>query len=456
MGARELGTSPSGGPLNIAVVGTGISGMAAAWLLSSRHRVTVFERDGHVGGHSNTVDVAGTEGPVPVDTGFIVYNETNYPNLTALFDHLGVATEPSDMSFSASLDDGRREYAGTDFRSLFAQRRNLVSPRFWRMLGDVRRFYRDAPGLLAEDGADALTLGEYLAHNGYSRAFLDDHLLPMAAAIWSTKAEQVRAYPAAAFIRFFDNHGLLRLSGRPAWRTVTGGSREYVRRLTARYADRIRLGTGARTISRAPGLVTVIDDEGVSHRFDHVVVATHADQALALLDDPTDDERRLLRVFRYRSNVAVLHSDQQLMPRRPEVWASWNYVEGRRAGAAKAPAAHVTYWMNRLQGLAPESPLFVTLNPLYPPRSHKTIQTFTYEHPLFDCRTVRAQRHLWSLQGRRNTWYCGCYFGAGFHEDGLQAGLAVAEDLGGVRRPWSVDDESGRIVRMAVGEAAAA
>jgi predicted NAD/FAD-binding protein len=444
--ATSRSLTPSAGAegtkLRIAVVGSGISGMACAWLLAQRHEVELFEADGRVGGHSHTVDVPGADGHMPVDTGFIVYNEPAYPNLTALFRHLEVPTRASDMSFGVSLDQGALEYAGTDLNGLFAQRRNLVSPRFWGMLGDLLRFYREAPRDIAEFGE--MPLDAYLDARGYGRAFRDDHLYPMGAAIWSSKASQVGDYPFGAFVRFCQNHGLLRVSGRPVWRTVDGGSREYVHRLTrdlATHRDEPVMGLqrdahGVRLRTRR-GLWTT--------RFDHVVLATHADQALALLPEPNETERALLGAFGYSRNLAVLHSDPALMPKRRSVWSSWNYLASRDGDAAPT----VTYWMNRLQPHLPQGrdarPLFVTLNPPTPPRPECLIRTEVYEHPLFDSAAIAAQRQLWRLQGRERTWFCGAYFGSGFHEDGLQAGLAVAEALGGVRRPWTVADESGRI-----------
>jgi len=425
------------GGLKVAVIGTGISGMAAAWLLSERHAVTVYERDARLGGHSNTVSVPGRDAEIAVDTGFIVYNEATYPNLTALFDHLGVATAPSSMSFAVSLDGGRFEYAG-HLAGLLAQKSNLLHPRLWRMMRELVRFYRTAGADLPALQRSGLSLGDYLDAGGYGEGFRRDHLLPMAGAIWSAPADTILDFPAAAFIRFFENHGLLRFRGRPQWRTVAGGSRSYVRKLTARFADRVRLNCGAAEILRRGGGVTVRDTTGASETFDHVVIATHADQALRLLADASDAERRLLGAFRYSRNRAVLHRDQRLMPRRRAAWASWNHLGGELG----APAT-VTYWMNRLQNLATADPLFVTLNPAIEPEG--AIAAEIYDHPIFDRAAIEAQRRLWSLQGRRHTWFAGAYFGAGFHEDGLQAGLAVAELLGGVRRPWSVAQESGRI-----------
>ena len=428
-------------PLDLAVVGSGIAGLSAAWLLAQRHRVTLYEASDRLGGHSNTVDVrlqGGGQGGV--DTGFIVYNESAYPNLSALFAHLGVATQPSEMSFAVSLDGGRLEYSGSDLNGLFAQRGNLVSPRFWSMLRDLVRFYRQAPRDVGRLGL--LSLDDYLDLRGYGRAFRDDHLYPMAAAIWSTPAAQVGRYPAAAFVRFCENHHLLQLTGRPLWRTVVGGSRNYVRLLASRLGTHnIRLACGVTEVRRGPRGVRVCTSDGVSQRYDEVVIATHADQALRMLPDASEGERRLLGAFGYSENHAVLHRDVALMPRRRAVWSSWNYSADR----SDSDALSVTYWMNRLQDIADPTPLFLTLNPAQPPGAGHVIHSEIYHHPLFDAEAMAAQAQLWSLQGQRRTWFCGAYFGAGFHEDGLQSGLAVAEALGGVQRPWRLANPSSRI-----------
>ena len=433
------------GPLReIAVIGSGISGMSAAWLLSHRHKITVYEAEDRLGGHSHTVEAPSPRGPTPVDMGFIVYNELNYPNLVALFRHLEVSTKASKMTFGVSLDDGKLEYGANTLAALFAQPSNLISGRFWSMLKDILRFYRHAPSHACALDGRLTTLGEYLGAHGYGAAFQDDHLLPQAAAIWSAPAAAIRDYPAEAFIRFCENHGLLKIFGRPLWRTVDGGSRAYVERLTARYADRVRKGHAVLQVRRGPEGVLVRDASGATRRFDDVVIAAHADQALRMLADPSPAERELLGAFRYTRNQAVLHSDTGLMPQRRAVWSSWNYV-GRPATGDGGRELCVTYWMNPLQGLPGPEQLFVTLNPLRPPKAGTLIHSELYEHPLFDAAALGAQRRLWSLQGQRNTWFCGAYFGAGFHEDGLQAGLAVAEALGGVRRPWTVAGESDRI-----------
>jgi len=432
--------SESGPRKRIAVVGSGISGMSAAWLLSQKHDVTVYEREGRLGGHSNTVIVKNADGDIPVDTGFIVYNEKTYPNLTALFAHLGVPTQPSEMSFAVSLAGGQLEYSGNGLNGLFAQRSNVFRPRFWSMLNDLWRFYREAPRDLAS--LDELSsLEQYLDAGSYSDVFRRDHLLPMAAAIWSASPSLMLQYPAASFIRFHDNHGLLRIRNRPQWRTVAGGSRVYVTALMGRMMQTVRLAQGVVAIRRAQGRVEVRDCRGHAAIYDDIIIATHADEALGLLQDATAQERNLLGAFRYSGNRAVLHSDAALMPRRKPVWASWNYIGQGEQDIQQNPT--VTYWMNNLQRLPTTQDLFVTLNPVIEPRN--ILREQHYEHPIFDAPAMRAQRELWSLQGRAHTWFCGSYFGAGFHEDGLQAGLAVAEALGSVRRAWRVEEESGRI-----------
>jgi predicted NAD/FAD-binding protein len=430
--------APQGRPLDIAIIGSGIAGLSCAWLLHPRHRVTVYEAAPAIGGHVCTVDVQ----PWPnrscaVDMGFIVYNERTYPNLTALFRHLNVATQESCMSLGLSLDGGGLEYGGHDLRALFAQKRNLLRPRFWSLLRQLRRLY----GLAASQTVpDALSLGEWLDRHRFPDSFRRDHLLPMAAAIWSCPAGEILHQPAASFFRFCDNHGLLRLRDRPEWRTITGGSREYVKALTAGFAGRIRTNSPVAALHRAPGHVEIRLADGATAQHDHAVLATHGDQALALLADPDARERQTLGAFRTAPNLAVLHGDDTLMPRRHAVWSSWNYLAP--SNAADLPC--VTYWMNRLQSL-PGPDLFVTLNPTRDPPSGLVHATRQFRHPVFDAASLRAQRDIWHLQGARRTWFCGAYLGAGFHEDGIQSGLAVAEALGQLRRPWNVSDESARI-----------
>lgn len=437
----------------VAIIGSGISGLSAAWLLNGRYDISVFEKDQRVGGHANTVLVPGPQGDTPshtpVDMGFIVYNEANYPNLVALFAHLGVETNESDMSFSASLQGGRIEYSGDSLSSLFAQRSNLFRPRFWAMLRDLVRFYRQAPRDLARLNGSALSLGDYLDDGAYGAAFREDHLLPIAAAIWSAPVGRILDYPAASFIRFHENHGLLKISGRPLWRTVSGGSHVYLSKLTQTFAGQIYRGRAAAGVRRSAMGVDVLDSFGQREMFDHVIFACHADQALALLDDASSTEQQLLGAFRYSHNLAYLHRDENLMPKRRAVWSSWNYLA--LESAAPQQELTVTYWMNRLQAIDNANPLFVTLNPACAPRSETIIAQQSYEHPTFDASAMAAQGELWRRQGEGNVWFCGAHFGSGFHEDGLQSGLCVAEAISGLKRPWRIDDENARMPEGAPG-----
>jgi predicted NAD/FAD-binding protein len=437
---REL--QGAGRRLRVAVIGSGIAGLSAAWLLSGRHDVVVYEKDTRLGGHANTVDVPVDGGAVTVDAGFIVFNKPNYPNLTALFELLGVALEDTDMSFSASMDEGRIEYSGQGLSSIFARRLSVISPAHWAMLVDIVRFNREAKAALDEGLADEVTLGDFVERQGYSTAFIRRFLEPMAAAIWSTPSLRILDYPAASLFRFYANHGLLQVSGMPRWNTVTGGSRVYVERISEPFRANARLGVGAAAVTRVGSAVIVTDRHGAADRFDAVVIATHANTALAMLDAPSAEERRILSAFPYQSNRAVVHFDAAKMPTRRRAWASWNYLGG-------IEGASVTYWMNRLQNLTCSRDVFVTLNPSKPVRRDDVIAEFDYDHPMFNIEAGRAQKEIWSIQGKGGVWYCGAHFGAGFHEDGIQAGLAVAEEIGGVRRPWSVENESGRLKRPA-------
>jgi predicted NAD/FAD-binding protein len=427
---------------HIAVVGSGISGLSAAWLLSHTHRVTLIEADARPGGHSNTVDCEVDGVDVAVDTGFIVYNPPAYPNLTALFRHLEVPTAPSNMSFSVSMGKGAYEYAGSGLAQVVGQAGNLLSLGHWRMIRDIPRFFKTTLAKLPSLSED-LTIAQFLKAEGYSDFFLERHLLPMAGAIWSAAPGDMRDYPAKAFLQFFNNHGLLKITNRPLWHTVKGGSREYVSRLIRSGTFETRLRTPVAAIRRHADSVTIRAVNGEEQGYDDVVIAAHADQALSMLADASGEERRLLSSFRYSRNRAILHRDPGLMPRRRRLWSSWNYLSELPPYSATTSA--VTYWMNKLQPLPVEAPLFVSLNPLDEPRMEKVLAEFDYAHPIFDPAAMAAQKELWKIQGTRRTWFCGAYWGSGFHEDGIQAGLAAAEALGGVRRPWSVEDESGRI-----------
>lgn len=428
-------------PLRIAVVGGGIAGLGAAHQLARHHRVTLFEAADYVGGHTHTVDVTLDGISHPVDTGFLVFNERTYPHLIALFESLNVPVTGSDMSFSVSVGPHAFEWCGSDLGGVFAQRSNALRPRFWWMLADILRFNRDATRLARDAGrsADAsVPLGDWLDANRYGRPFRDGYLLPMAAAIWSCPVATMLAFPVGSFVRFCDNHGLLQVADRPRWFTVRGGARQYVERILTGLPD-VRIGTPVRAVLREPldalrgegGGVAVVTDHG-RERFDHVVLACHSDQALAMLADASDDERAVLGAVPYQPNRAYLHTDVALMPRRRRAWASWNYLStGRAQGTAggDGPSVAVTYWLNRLQPLPFEQPVLVTLNPPAPPDPARTLGVYDYAHPVFDTGAVLAQRRLPELQGVRNTWFAGAWTGWGFHEDGLKSGLAVAAAL---------------------------
>lgn len=415
---------------HIAIIGSGIAGLSSAWLLAGQHDITVFESGERAGGHTNTV----LHGGQPVDTGFIVLNDRNYPRFQAFLTALDVPTQASDMSFGVSIDDGSIEWAGDNLTKLFAQKRLTTSPAHWRMLGDIVRFNRQGKALLAAKAPSPVTLGNFLADNRYSTAFQVRYLLPMAAAIWSSPTRDILDFPIAPFLRFFDNHGLLNLSDRPQWRTVTGGSHRYVQAVSRILGDRLRLSCPVTKVTRTTDAVHLRLGDGATQSFDQVVFACHADQALALLDDADTRERTLLGAFRFQHNRAVLHSDPKLMPRRRAVWSSWNYLADR----AEVTGQHVsvTYWMNRLQCIDGVTEYFVSLNPLAEPDARHVIREIDYEHPIFDTRAINAQAALDSIQGSRRSWYCGAWCGYGFHEDGLVAAERVAAGLG-VAAPWS-------------------
>ena len=437
---------------NIAVVGSGISGLSSAWLLSQKHNVTVFEAGNHLGGHANTVDVQTPEGPVPVDTGFIVYNEPNYPNLTALFDYLGVKTEPTEMSFALTFNMGEYEYAGSGADGFFGQRSNIFRPRHWKLLREISRFFNTAVQRIATYPS-LTSLGAFLQGEQYSTAFIQDHIVPMGAAIWSTSMSEMMNFPAHGFIQFYANHGMLQFNRRPGWRTVSGGSREYIAKLVADSSFDWHINIPVERIVRHPDFVYIVDHAGVARPFDDVVIATHADQALHMLDEPDSLEAEILEAFKYQNNLAVLHRDLRWMPKRRPLWSSWNFL---KEGDESDSGLCLTYWMNQLQRLNTETNLFVTLNPTQEIHPKAVEATIEYSHPVFSRDALQAQKNIWSLQGRRRTWFCGSYFGHGFHEDGAQSGLAVAEELGGVRRPWKVKNESGRINMLAPSQMEAA
>lgn len=413
--------------MKIAVVGSGISGNSAAWALSRRHDVTLYESRARPGGHSATVDIDHDGVHIPVDTGFIVFNRENYPLLTKLFAHLGVETRRTTMSFSVSLDEGRFEWCGENLRSIFAQRRNLFSPTFLRMLSDILRFNAFARRDLESGALCGLSFGDYIAHRRISLVLRDRYILPMIAAIWSTPTARMLDFPAESLIRFLDNHRLIH-HRRPDWESVMGGSRNYVNRLLAQFDGRVLYSNPVRRVERLAGGVRIHDSRGESARYDAVIMATHSDTSLALLGDATPGERAVLSAVSYRPNDVWLHRDLSLMPRRREAWAAWNYLGS--SDPAEQSRVSVTYWMNRLQGIDPARPVFVSVNPPRPPREELTFGQYSYSHPQFDAASLAAQRSLAAIQGVGRTWYCGAWTRYGFHEDGLASGLSVAAALG--------------------------
>ena len=425
--------------MRIAVIGTGIAGNAAAWTLSQRYKVTVYDRELRPGGHSHTVTIDYQGTPVAVDIGFIVYNELNYPDLTAMFAHLGVETVASCMSFAVSADAGRFEWRGGGHdwwatgTGLFAQASNLFSPSYLRMLAEIPGFGRQSVDDLRNGRLSGLTLGDYFRERRFSKRLLTDYLAPMGAAIWSAPASEMLDFPAENFVAFFDNHRLLH-DDRPVWRTVKGGSQNYVARLQAAFRDRIRLGCAVTSIARTPHGIVVHDSHGRHESFDHVVVAAHSDQALAMLSDADPRERDILGAISYSPNKVYLHRDVRLMPKRRHAWASWKCLRWQREGDAVNDVA-VTYWMNNLQGIDPDKPLFVSLNPPFEPAPELTFGQYLCEHPQYNAAAFAAQQRLGEIQGQRHTWFCGAWTGYGFHEDGLRSGLGVAEALGAIA-PW--------------------
>lgn len=415
----------------IAIIGTGISGLGAAWLLHSHHAITVYEKNDYIGGHSRTVEVNTKAGIIPVDTGFIVFNKPNYPYLTRLFDHLKVPYVESDMSFGASIGNGRLEYSTQSFSSLFAQKRNLLRPAFWGMVGDILKFNKLAEAYLAKE--PNFTLGDCLDELGLRPWFRHYFLLAMGGAIWSTPQEEMLKFPASTFVRFFKNHGLLTVDDHPQWYTVCGGSREYVCRLTTSFTERIHANRGVKKVWRSGGSVMVEDVHGEKATYDDVVFACHADQALALIGDVSVDERTILSAFRYQPNRAVLHSDLSFMPKRRNAWASWVCLS--EGSADDTTRVSLSYWMNNLQPLPTDLPIIVTLNPGREPDPKLVYNDYRFEHPIFDAAAISSQRLIDGLQGQNHLWFCGAYQRYGFHEDGLGSAIKMTGRMG-IAPPW--------------------
>ena len=405
--------------MKIAVVDSGVSGLVAAHLLSPRHDVVLFEADARIGGHVHTIDVPGTAGPSAVDTGFIVFNRRTYPSFVRLLDRLGVAAQESDMSFGVRSEARDLEYSGSGLLGLYAQPANAVSPRFHRMVADMFRFFREARELL-EEGSEVELL-RWLEARGYSRAFIEDHLLPMVGAVWSSSREGVKAFPARFLARFFENHGFLQVNDRPAWYTVKGGSRTSVQAILDGFRGEVRTSCPVLKVRREPRAVIVRFAGAAAERFDHAILACHADQALRMLEDPSPAEREILSAFPYRPNDVLLHDDEAVMPHRKRAWASWNY----HLDDGGAPGASVTYWMNHLQRLPGPRQLFVTLNRSGAVRPERVLRRLEYHHPVFTMAGVAAQARHPELLGPRRTSYCGAYWRNGFHEDGVVSALAA-------------------------------
>jgi predicted NAD/FAD-binding protein len=405
--------------MKVAVIGSGIAGNVAAYKLRKEHDITVFESGSYVGGHTNTMDVYEDDRALAVDTGFIVFNDRTYPNFIRLLEEIGQESQPSEMSFSVQADDGRVEYSGSSLNGLFAQRKNLLRPAFYRMIRDILRFNRTTlPNVDRLDGTE--TLRNYLLENGYSKEFIDHYLIPMAAAIWSAEPGSVLEMPVKFLVRFFANHGLLQISDRPVWHVIKGGSREYVNKLVAGHQDRIRLNSPVQSIRRTDDYVEVHSATGGSERFDYVFVACHSDQALSLLQDASPMEREVLGAIQYQSNEAILHTDASLMPRKQCAWSAWNYHIPRDSARHVA----VTYNMNILQGLKANKQYLVTLNNDRHIDPGKVIRTVQYEHPVYSRESVAAQRRQSEINEDR-TFFCGAYWRNGFHEDGVVSALSA-------------------------------
>lgn len=424
----------------IAIIGSGVAGLGCAHFLHRHHEVTVFESASYAGGHANTVDATepGTGRPVPVDTGFMVFNRVTYPHLCRLFDQLQVPVKPTSMSFAVRDDESGIEWCGSSLNHLFAQRRNLFNPRFIKMLLAVNRFNREAVRALDDPALREVSLGDYVRTRGYGEDFFNLYLVPMSSAVWSTPPELMMEFPAASLLRFFHNHGFLGLHTQHPWWTVDGGSREYVTRLTTPWRDRIQLGQAATRIVRMPMGVVVMTAAGQAHAFDQAIIATHADEALRLIVNPTPEESRLLGAFRYQANTATLHNDPSVMPRTRRAWSSWNYQLVRGADGRIAPATH--YWMNELQGVSDRAPFFVSINRPEQVDPAKLQRTIAYTHPLFDLNALRAQAELPGLNadatGTTHTFFAGSYFRYGFHEDAFASAVDLcALLLGG--DPWA-------------------
>ncbi|MDG1073815.1 MAG: FAD-dependent oxidoreductase [Methylophilaceae bacterium] len=414
--------------MRIAIIGTGISGLGAAYLLQHEHELVVYEKNAYVGGHSRTIDVPVEHGVLPVDTGFIVFNDWNYPHLFGLFDHLKVPYQKSDMSFGVSINQGWLEYSSG---GLFAQRSNLIRPQYWRMLFDVFKFNKQALAYIDRD--PSISLGDCLEKLNMGTWFKRYYILAMGAAIWSCPVETIMQFPAQTFLRFFKNHGLLSINHRPQWYTVTGGSREYKSRLIQSFEAQIRLNNGAVSVVHQDDEIQVTDQHGDTQTFDHVIFACHADEALQMMAQPSADEADILSHFKYQINQIIVHSDVSFMPQHQQCWASWVYLSEQQED--KSNGVSLSYWMNNLQSLDTKIPIIITLNPARRPKEALIIDEHHFTHPIFDYHAIVSQSKIQRIQGKRNFWFCGAYQRYGFHEDGLLSAVNVVKALGG-SIPW--------------------
>lgn len=417
--------------MKIAIIGSGISGMAIGYLLNQSHDITLYEKDHYIGGHSRTISINVNHKNIDVDTGFIVFNKRNYPYLTALFKHLNIDIAKSDMSFGVSIDNGWLEYGTKKLYHLFGQKNNLIRLQYWQMLGDILKFNNHAKALINQ--YPNATMGEFIEALGMGEWFQRYYLIAMGAAIWSTSYQQMLDFPAQSMINFFDNHGLLTVQDQPQWYTVKGGSRQYIHKLTRSFDDKIRLNCAAVQVTRKDKKVIVTDNKGEKQKYDHVIFACHSDQALSLIDNPNHHEHNILSHIRYHPNRVITHSDINFMPKRRALWASWVYLSNQRKD--HEPAVSLSYWMNSLQPLDTNTPIIVTLNPSQQPDPALTYDEHIFAHPVFDHHAITAQQAIDKIQGIDKLWFCGAWQGYGFHEDGLKSAVNIAQKFN-ISLPW--------------------
>jgi len=417
--------------LKIAIIGSGVSGLTAAYLLNAHHDITLYEKEKRLGGHAHTRRILLNNKTIDVDIGFIVFNARNYPHLTALFKHLGVHTTPSDMSFGVSINNAWLEYGTPEFRKLFAQKRNFLRPQFLGLLKDILRFNARALDYINRPD---MTLGQVLDELQMGTWFKQYFILPMGGAIWSTSLVNMESFPASTFIRFFKNHGLLTTNDQPQWHTVTGGSQNYVKAISHHFKDKIKTSCGVKSVTRKKDHILLTDNTGKTVKYDHVIFACHSDQALKILQNPHDDEQDILSNITYKPNKLILHTDANFMPKRKAAWTSWSYISEEKEDRTNNMS--LTYWMNNLQPLETQTDIFVTLNPHKKPSKNTILHEATFEHPLFDQGALNAQDRFSAIQGRDRIHYCGAWQKYGFHEDGCLSAVNVAKDLGATI-PWA-------------------